>query len=43
MKIEKYKLNKQKGLTITAKYVILTVIRIGWKFRIQLEISNFEK
>lgn len=43
MKIKRYKLGKQKGLTITTKYVILTVITLGKKFRIQLEIANFGK
>jgi len=43
MKIIKSKLGKQKHLTFSTKYVILTVIRIKWRFRIQLEISNFEK
>lgn len=43
MKITKYKLGKQKGLTITTKYVILSIITIGKRFRIQLEIANFGK
>lgn len=41
MRIEKHQIGKQKGLTITTKYVILTYIQIGWRFRIQLEITTF--
>lgn len=43
MKITRYKLGSQNGLTFSTKYAILTIIRIKWKFRIQLEISNFGK
>ena len=41
MKIKKYKIGKQKSLTILTKYVILTYIRIGHRIRIQIEFTTF--